>query len=141
MMNDMTWNDVCGYLDVNSKLVEEKKEIIKRELKSTKIINLFSLFNDLEIRNVTLEEDFTHPTFKNFFNKISEFMAIQEALQNMIIDKEILPIVYNYPISTELTINIKHKKQVLGGTHISDSIMEIPRLIYNSFVIVPSKIN
>lgn len=128
-------------ISVTKNMVEDCVQDILCELKNEDSIDLETKLQKLKPLIIKYNNNEQRKEqFKNLSVKLSQFMAYQEAAHNLMLRGEIIPVSIRNDCSfdsTTIYININSK---LSNVEYSGNYpYKITRLVYNTFIKVPSK--
>ena len=128
-------------IKVAQDMVEECERTILSKLNGMDLLDIKDEFN--KINRITIEyqnDDVKKEKIQNITNKVSYFMAFQEAAYNLMIRGELMPVAskdrYNNP-NIELVVN--YIKKAGNVTTTGSTRHPIPFLIHDLFIRTPSK--
>jgi hypothetical protein len=125
------------YVKVDKSMVDNCKKEILAKLNDKKELQLCEYHYELRNYRLVYNKDNAEQQFKKFVDKISYFMAMQEALMNLVHEGLIIPLSSRNMVDNSICINYESSQGMstrMGIRHIN-----LPIIPYQSFMLVPSE--
>lgn len=122
--------------------VEQWEKKILKQLQDKQYVHLYEEFNVFQNQSLQYRKDEAEIVLRKFTSKVSNFMAFQEALFQLMIKGEIMPVkIPNTYTYGGYEIRIRYTESSGMSTISGERIFSIPIFVHEHFIRTPSKLN
>lgn len=122
--------------------VEQWEKKILKQLQDKQYVHLYEEFNVFQNQFLQYRKDEAESVFKEFSNKVSDFMAYQEALFQLMNKGEIMPVkIPNAYTYDGYGIRIRYAESSGMSTTSGERVFNIPIFVHEHFIRTPSRLN
>ncbi len=126
-------------INVTQEAVDEQERMIINHLQNNQYVIIREKLYTIQNRSINYYGSNAESVFQELTNDISDFMAFQEALFNLMRKGEIMPIrIPNTYLSGSDEIRICYSENVGGGIHSGQKRLSIPIFVHDQFIRTPS---
>jgi len=127
---------------VTKENVEQWEKKILEQLNLKQYVHLSEELNVLQNLSLHYQRDEAENVFNEFSTSISNFMAFQEALFQLMNKGEIMPVIIPKTyLSGGYDIRIKYAESSSMSTTFGERIFNIPIFVHEHFIRTPSRLN
>jgi len=131
--------DPLNNINVTQEAVAEQERMIINHLQNNQYVTIREKLYSIQNRSINYNRSNAESVIQELTNDISDFMAFQEALFNLMRKGEIMPIRIpnTYPSGSD-EIRICYSENVGGGIHSGQKHLSIPIFVHDQFIRTPS---
>lgn len=122
--------------------VEQWEKKILEQLNKNQYVHLSEVLSTLQNQSLQYRKDEAESVFKEFSNKVSDFMAYQEALFQLMNKGEIMPVkIPNAYTYDGYGVRIRYAESSGMSTTSGERVFNVPIFVYEHFIRTPSRLN